>query len=212
MSPRKLLTYAYACTIFAPSPAIAAGASHIQISLFGGVNATQVTITDTTSSATSNGYNGATLGAGIAYLPRAFLAVEIDGFMTDRVFEFNSTKGEFKTLQIPATAQLRISKFNVGAGMYSALWKYDGKMTQNGVTTTASANNSGNTSNELGFLALAAFKQEVYRIPLRFELRRFQSTNDLATASNIKGSLVEYQFLIGYDFGEGSSKSSSNAD
>jgi hypothetical protein len=195
------------CAIALLSASVAKGAPKKGLALkyepsaFVGINATQVTIANATTSFVSDGYNGFTAGLGLAVLPKPFIAFEVDAFYTNRIFGFGSTKGSFNTLQIPVSAQLRFGPFNVGAGGYTALWKFNGQMEQAGSTVTATAENAGNSSTEFGAMGLATFKTPIKGIPLRFEFRAFKSFSDIAKSTELKGSLMEYQFLVGYDVG-----------
>jgi hypothetical protein len=177
------------------------GSLRYEPSAFVGINATQVTLSNATTDFGSDGYNGVTAGLGLAVLPKSFFAIEADVFYTNRVFGFGSTKGSFNTLQIPLSTQLRVGPFNVGAGGYTALWKFNGQMEQSGSQVTATAGNAGNSSTEYGLMGLAALKMPIKGIPLRFELRAFKSMSDIAKSTELKGTLMEYQFLVGYDVG-----------
>jgi hypothetical protein len=170
-------------------------------SAFVGINATQVTIAGSGLEAVSDGYNGFAGGVGLAALPKTWFAAEADVFYTHRSFGFGTTKGGFNTLQIPITAQLRMGPTNLGGGFYTALWNFKGEIVQNGAAAAATASSAGHASTEYGVVGLAAFKTPVKGIPLRFEFRFMKSMSDIASSSEFKGSLVEYQFLIGYDFG-----------
>jgi hypothetical protein len=200
-----LLKTSSALALFIPGIALAApkkGSSlKYEPSAFVGINATQVTISNATTDFVSDGYNGFTAGIGLAVLPKSFFAIETDVFYTNRVFAFGSTKGSFNTLQIPLSSQLRVGPFNVGAGGYAALWKFNGQMEQSGSTVTATAKNAGNSDTEFGLMGLAAFKMPIKGIPLRFEFRAFKSASDVAKSTELKGTLMEYQFLVGYDVG-----------
>ncbi len=181
-----------------------------QGTLFLGANAPQVTISDSSTKHVSDGYSGHVLGAGISYVPRPIFALEADGFYAYRKFAFGETKGEFNTLQFPITAQARFWRMNIGAGMYAALWKYDGKITRSGASVQASATSAGHAKMETGFVALGSFKKSVYGLPLRFEVRHCRSMSDLAASASFKGSIVEWQMLVGLDIGGGGNYGSSS--
>jgi len=184
----------------------------LQGTLFVGGNVPQVTISDSSTTHVSDGYAGHVLGVGFSYIPKPIFAVEVDGFYSYRKFAFGDTQGEFNTLQFPVTAQLRFGRVNVGSGIYAAIWKYDGKITRSGTVIQASATSAGHTKTETGFIALGSFKKSVYGMPLRFELRYCQSVSDVASSSSFKGSIVEWQFLAGWDIGGGGNYGSSSRD
>jgi hypothetical protein len=170
-----------------------------QPSLFGGVNATQLIVTDQLERFTSDGYNGFSLGVGLTVMPKPFYAIEADIAYTNRVFGFGSSKGFFNTWQIPLSVQLRLGPLSFGGGGYASVWRASGKMEQDGTKLTVSSSSIGNASFEFGWLAMVSLKREVRRVPIRFEFRRYGSISDVLKDTKLKGTLQEYQFLAGYD-------------
>jgi hypothetical protein len=164
-----------------------------------GGNGTQVTVDGNGEKSISNGYASYALGTGFSYFPISNLAFELDVFFTNRKFGFDATKASFSTFQIPFTTQYHFWQFHVGGGAYTALWSFDGVMESDGQTKTVSVADAGQTSSEVGIALLAGLTQRVYGLPLRLEARYFQSVTDIAKSSSFKGSLTEWQILLGYE-------------
>jgi hypothetical protein len=178
-----------------PTAAHAATRGHV---LAGG-NGTQLTLEGSTEKFVSNGYASYALGTGFSYFPIPNLAFELDAFFTNRKFGFGSTNASFSTFQIPFTAQYHFLQFHVGGGAYTALWSFNGEMVNNGQTKSISVAQAGQTSSETGYVLLGGLTQRVYGFPLRLEARYFQTMTDIASASSLKGSLIEWQVLLGYE-------------
>jgi hypothetical protein len=168
-----------------------------------GVNASQATLTSSSATAVSNGYAGYALGAGLSYSPMPMTAGEVDLIYSERKFGFNSTKNSFPTIQVPVFVNYRLMQFYAGAGAYGALWKFDGELVKGSKTSDISPTDAGQAALEMGFALNAGLNMVVKGLPLRFDFRRFQSLNDVASSSSLKGKIVEYQVLVGYNLGVG---------
>lgn len=168
-----------------------------------GLNATQVKVSTSSDDYTSEGYMGFVVGGGVAWIPFNALAVQGDVFYSNRIFGFGDTKGFFNTWQIPLTLQLRAGNVSLGGGAYTAFWRALGRMEESGTKVLAEAGAAGQSLTEFGYLGQLALSANVRSLPLRFEFRFFKSLSDVAKSSDFKGSLTEYQFLVGFDFKKG---------
>jgi hypothetical protein len=178
-----------------PVAANAATRGHV----LAGANATQLMLQGTNEKFLSNGYASYAVGTGFSYFANPNFAIELDAFYTNRKFGFGSTNASFSTFQIPLTAQYHFLQFHVGGGAYTALWSFNGEMVSSGQAKTISVAQAGQTSSEMGYVLLAGLTQRVYGLPLRLEARRFQSIGDIAKSNSLKGTLTEWQFLLGYE-------------
>jgi hypothetical protein len=165
-----------------------------------GLNATQVKVSSSTDDYTSEGYMGLVVGGGLAMLPKRYLAFQADVFYANRIFGFGTSKGFFNTWQIPLTAQIRAGNVSVGGGVYTAFWRALGRMEESGTKLLVSANDAGNNLREYGYLGQIAITTKFGKLPVRFEFRSIRSLSDVVKSTDLKGSLTEYQLLVGYDF------------
>jgi hypothetical protein len=168
-----------------------------------GGNAAQVTLSSSSATAISNGYAGYAAGLGLSYSPMPMTAGEVDLLYSERKFGFNSTKNSFPTIQVPLFLHYRLMNIYAGAGLYGALWKFDGELVKGSKTSEISPTDAGQAALEMGFALDAGMNMMVMGMPLRFDFRRFQSLNDVAKSSSLKGKVVEYQILVGYNKGLG---------
>ncbi len=166
--------------------------------LLGG-NGTQISLVGENETNVSNGYAGYVGGIGFSYIPNPNFVIELDSFWALRKFGFGNTFGSFSTIQIPLTAQYHFWQYHVGGGAYSALWNFQGSMKENGVTKAVAAKDAGISENEFGFVVMAGLTHRVWGLPLRIDARRFQSLSNVSAKSGFKGSLVEWQILLGYE-------------
>jgi len=171
-----------------------------EVALHGGVNATQVRLISDDSKFESNGYNGFAFGGGIILLPNPSVAFEFDGIYSGRVFGFGSAKGFFNSFQVPAMAHFRMGPLRVGGGLYGSFWNKNGKLLEGDSSAEVSTEDFGNEAVEYGFVSQIGFTTVISKIPVRFEFRALSSLTDTAKSSTLKGSVTEYQFMVGYDF------------
>lgn len=171
-----------------------------EVALHGGFNATQVRLTNDDSKFESNGYNGFAVGGGLVLLPNPLVAFELDGIYSGRVFGFGSTKGFFNSFQVPVMTQLRIGSLRVGGGFYGSFWNKKGKLLEGDSSAEVSTEDFGNAAIEAGFVSQIGLRTLISNSPVRFEFRALSSLTDTAKSKTLKGSVREYQFLVGYDF------------
>jgi hypothetical protein len=167
-----------------------------------GANATQVKVISTDETTVSNGYASYAVGGGFSVFSESNIALSADAFYTNRKFGFGETSATFSTIQVPLMARYYASKLYLGTGVYAALWSFKGEMVTNGESKSVKVSDAGQSSTDLGFLVSTGIKQRIFGLPLLFEIRRFQSLNDIAKSSTFKGSLVEWQILAGYQFND----------
>lgn len=170
-----------------------------EVALHGGVNATQVRLTNDDSKFESNGYNGFAFGGGVVLLPNPSVAFEFDGIYSGRVFGFGSAKGFFNSFQVPVLAHLRMGPLRAGGGLYGSFWNKKGKLLEGDSSAEVSTEDFGNEAIEYGFVSQIGFTTVISKTPVRFEFRALSSLTDTAKSKSLKGSVREYQFMVGYD-------------
>jgi hypothetical protein len=167
-----------------------------------GVNATQVKLVGSDTTSTSHGYASYTVGVGFSILYKSKASLSLDALYTNRKFGFGITSADFSTIQLPIMARFHTPILYVGAGVYSALWSFKGEMLTDGKSERVKVSDAGQSATEFGFLLSTGMKRSILGLPLLFEVRRFQSINDLAKSNTLKGSLIEWQILVGYQFND----------
>ena len=171
-----------------------------ELNLFSGINTAQLRLQSDAASYWSNGYNGHTSGVGLSIVPRPTYALEADAVYSQRIFGFGDYKGYFNCFQIPVTVSSRFESFRAGVGLYGSFWRPGGKLIKNGSISSVGVNEAGNEFFERGVLASIGFRAIIKKVPLNFSLRTIYSIGDIAKATTLKGSMAEYQLLVGYDY------------
>jgi hypothetical protein len=171
-----------------------------------GLNASQVTLTSSSATSVSNGYAGYALGGGFSYSPFPMVAAEADLLFSQRKFGFNGSKNSFPAVQVPLLAHCRFMRFYGGAGLYGAMWSFNGELVKGSTTSKISPAKAGQETLEMGFAVDFGMNYMLMGIPLRFDFRRLQSFNDITKSSSLKGKIVEYQLMMGYNLGVGGKK------
>jgi hypothetical protein len=174
----------------------------VKTHILAGGNATQVKLVGSDETSTSNGYASYAAGGGLSASSDGTLALTAEAFYANRKFGFGDTSAGFSTLQFPIMARYQGSSLYIGGGLYAALWTFKGEMITSGQTKMVKVSETGQSSTDLGFVLSSGLKQKIFGLPLLFELRRFQSVNDVAKSTSFKGSLVEWQALVGLQFND----------
>jgi hypothetical protein len=171
-----------------------------EATVFGGVNAPQVRLTGGPATYVSSGYSGSLSGFGFSVLPDPRYKFELDAVYTNRVFGFGSSKAFFNCFQFPVSVQLRRETLSLGAGVYGAVWRNGKSDNQISSFSEVAADEVGKGSKEYGFLGLLSIRQKILEIPFYLAFRYLRTESDIAKSSLLKGSLSEYQLLVGIDF------------
>ncbi|MEY4066383.1 MAG: hypothetical protein RIR26_2591 [Pseudomonadota bacterium] len=185
---------------FAQMGGLKAQETKFELNLFSGINTAQLRLKSDSATYLSNGYNGHTSGVGLSIVPRPTFALEMDAVYSNRIFGFGNSKGYFNCLQTPVSIYSRFESFRAGLGLYGSFWRQGGKLLKNGSISSVGVNEAGNEFFEKGILASIGFRAKIKKIPLNFSLRTIYSLGDIAKATSLKGSIAEYQLLVGFDY------------
>jgi hypothetical protein len=186
--------------VFAQMSSVRGSETKFELNLFSGFNTAQLRLRSDSATYLSNGYNGHTSGIGLSVVPRPSYAFELDAVYSNRIFGFGSTKGYFNCLQIPLSVYTRFAGLRMGLGFYGSFWRKGSKLLKKGSISSVGVGETGNEVFEKGIVGTIGYKTRISKIPLHFSLRTLSSHGDVAKSSSLKGSIAEYQFLVGFDY------------